>query len=207
MKDAVLVLDMMNEIVRADGAWAKLGYGYGPEAERRDVVRKTARVIEHARRNETPVIYVTVGYTENYPEWPRSSPVFTDAGREAGLLKIGTWDQAIHEDLAPLEGERLVTKRRVSPFYATDLEVLLRTQGIERLVLCGVATDHVVIATARDGHDRDFKILVLEDCCAAAAPERHQAAIVVLDGVADIAQSTSILESEPVDAASGASSP
>ena len=194
MKDAVLVLDMMNEIVSADGAWAKLGYGYGPESERRGVVAKTARVIAHARNEGIPVIYVTVGFTEGYPEWPSGSPVFTDTGREEGLLKIGTWNQAIHDDLAPRPDERLVTKRRVSPFYVTDLEMLLRNQGIERLVLCGVATDHVVIATARDGHDRDFQIAVLEDCCAAASQDRHEAALVVLDGVGTVTQSTDMFD-------------
>ena len=80
----------------------------------------------------------------------------------------------------------------MSPFYATFLEVLLRTQGVEELLLCGVATDHVVMATARDGHDRDFSIKVLEDCCAAASRERHEAAILVLDGVAEIAISTEV---------------
>jgi len=194
MKDAVLILDLMNEIVRADGAWAKLGYGYGAESERRDIVRKTARVIEYARTHDTPVVYVTVGFTAGYPEYPVTSPVFTAAGREAGLLQIGTWNQSIHEDLAPLPTERLVTKRRVSPFYATDLELLLRAQSIERLLLCGVATDHVVTAVARDGHDRDFQIVVLEDCCAAASSDRHEAALVVLNGVAEVTQSDTMFE-------------
>jgi nicotinamidase-related amidase len=191
VKDALLVLDMMNEIVLADGAWGKMGYGYGSESERRGVVAKTATAIAKARDAGIPVIYVTVGYDESYGHWPASSPVFTEAGRAAGLLKIGSWGQRVHDDLAPREGELLITKRRVSPFYATDLEVALRTQGIERLLLCGVATDHVVMATARDGHDRDFEIKVFEDCCAAAAADRHAAAIVVLDGVAEITSSTS----------------
>lgn len=189
MNDAVLVLDMMNEIVRADGAWATLGYGYGPESERRNVVAHTKRIIDAARTQKIPVLYVTVGFTEGYPEWPSHSPVFTDAGREAALLQIGTWNQEIHQDLAPRPGERLITKRRVSPFYCTDLELVLRNLGVQRLVLCGVATDHVVIATARDGHDRDFRILVLEDCCAAASQDRHEAALVVLNGIATITTS------------------
>lgn len=193
-KQALLVLDLMNEIVHADGAWAKLGYGYGAQAEERDVVPKTARAIERARAAGIPVIYVTVGFTDDYAEWPSGSPVFTDAGKEAGLLRLGTWNQDIHEALAPRKGEVLVTKKRVSPFYATFLEVLLRAQGIKDLLLCGVATDHVVMATARDGHDRDFKIKVLEDCCAAASPERHEAAITVLDGVAEITDSISVFE-------------
>jgi nicotinamidase-related amidase len=190
-RQALLVLDLMNEIVRADGAWAKMGYGYGPQAEERDVVNKTARAIAQARDRDIPVIYVTVGFSPSYAEWPKNSPVFTEAGKEAGLLQLGTWGQQLHPDVAPAEGERLVTKKRVAPFYATDLELLLRNQGIEELLLCGVATDHVVLATARDGHDRDFTIVVFEDCCAAASPERHAAAITVLDGVATITTSES----------------
>lgn len=192
-RQALLVLDLMNEIVRADGAWAELGYGYGAQAEEREVVPKTARAIARARTAGIPVVYVTVGFTDAYAEWPSDSPVFTDAGREAGLLRLGTWNQDIHEALVPQDGEVLVTKKRVSPFYATFLEVLLRSQGVEELLLCGVATDHVVLATARDGHDRDFRIKVFEDCCAAASPERHEAAITVLDGVAEITDSVSVL--------------
>ncbi len=193
-KQALLVLDMMNEIVRADGAWAEMGYGYGPQAEERDVVPKTVRAVEKARAAGIPVIYVTVGFSASYAEWPSDSPVFTEEGKQAGLLQLGTWGQEIQEALAPRENEVLVTKKRVSPFYATFLEVLLRTQGTEELLLCGVATDHVVMATARDGHDRDFRIKVLEDCCAAASQERHEAAIVVLDGVAEITTSTEVFD-------------
>lgn len=193
-KQALLVLDMMNEIVRADGAWAEMGYGYGPQAEERKVVEKTARAIQNARADGIPVIYVTVGFSESYAEWPGESPVFTDEGKKARLLRLGTWGQDIHEALAPQGGEVLVTKKRVSPFYATSLEVLLRTQGVEELLLCGVATDHVVMATARDGHDRDFRIKVLKDCCAAASQERHEAAILVLNGVAEITTSTEVFD-------------
>jgi nicotinamidase-related amidase len=193
-KQALLILDMMNEIVRADGAWAEMGYGYGPQAEERDVVPKTVLAVEKARAAEIPVIYVTVGFSKSYAEWPSGSPVFTEEGKKARLLQLGTWGQETHEALAPREDEVLVTKKRVSPFYATFLEVLLRTQGVEELLLCGVATDHVVMATARDGHDRDFRIKVLEDCCAAASQERHEAAIVVLDGVAEITTSTKVFD-------------
>jgi len=90
-KQALLVLDMMNEIVRADGAWAEMGYGYGPQAEERKVVEKTARAIQNARADGIPVIYVTVGFSESYAEWPSESPVFTDEGKKARLLRLGTW--------------------------------------------------------------------------------------------------------------------
>ncbi len=197
---ALLVLDLMNEIVRADGAWATLGYGYGPQAEARQVVPKTAWALARARERGIPVIYVTVGFSPTYAEWPEESPVFTQQGRAAGLLQLGTWGQAIHDDVAPRAGERLVTKRRVSPFYATDLDVLLRTQRIEELLLCGVATDHVVTACARDGHDRDYTVVVFEDCCAASTPERHEAGIVVLGGIATITTARAFFSHHDPDA-------
>jgi nicotinamidase-related amidase len=100
-KRALMVLDMMNEIVRADGAWAKMGYGYGPQAEERQVVEKTARAIQKARGAGIPVIYVTVGFSKSYAEWPSDSPVFTEEGKKAELLQLGTWGQDIHEALAP----------------------------------------------------------------------------------------------------------
>ncbi len=127
-KRALMVLDMMNEIVRADGAWAKMGYGYGPRAEERDVVPKTVRAVEKARAARIPVIYVTVGFSKSYAEWPSDSPVFTEEGKKAGLLQLGTRGQKIHEAPAPREDE-VVTKKRVSPFYATFLEVM-RTRGL-----------------------------------------------------------------------------
>jgi len=67
-----------------------------------------------------------------------------------------------------------MTKRRVTGFAGSDLEVILRSQGIGHLVLPGLSTSGVVLSTLREAADKDYRISVLSDCCADPDPEVHQ---------------------------------
>jgi len=116
---------------------------------------------------------VRVGFSANYAECPQSSPVFAPA-KANKLFRLGTPGTEIHARLARQEGDWLITKHRVSPFYATDLQAYLRSNRIERIVCSGVSTQAVVQATVRDGHDRDYQMVLLEDCCAAHSAEEHR---------------------------------
>lgn len=80
-------------------------------------------------------------------------------------------------DFAPQPRDPDVIKHRVSPFYGTKLEPLLRAQGIRRLILSGVSTNGVVSAAVREGHDRDYECVLLEDCCAGATKDEHDFAL------------------------------
>jgi nicotinamidase-related amidase len=68
----------------------------------------------------------------------------------------------------------LLTKKRVSAFTGSDLEVLLRSAAIEELVLCGIATSGVVLSTLREAADRDYRLCVLSDGCLDADGEVHR---------------------------------
>ena len=68
-------------------------------------------------------------------------------------------------------------KHRISPFYATGLEAVLRGQAIERLVIAGISTDYVVQSCAREAHDRDYETIVIGDACAATSQEVHLQAL------------------------------
>jgi nicotinamidase-related amidase len=70
-----------------------------------------------------------------------------------------------------------IVKHRVSPFYATSLEAVLRAQGVQRIYCSGISTNAVVQATVREGHDRDYEMVVLEDGCCALSAEEHEGAI------------------------------
>lgn len=76
--------------------------------------------------------------------------------------------------MAPQEGDVTVTKRRVSAFTGSDLEVVLRAKGIQHLVLTGIATSGVVLSTLREASDKDYQLTVIEDCCADADEEVHR---------------------------------
>jgi nicotinamidase-related amidase len=95
----------------------------------------------------------------------------------------------VHPALGQLPGDFDIVKHRVSPFYATSLEAILRAKGIERLILCGVSTNGVVHSGARDAHDRDYECIILEDCCAGVSEAEHEHAIACLGRYATILNS------------------
>lgn len=84
------------------------------------------------------------------------------------------WANAIHPDVTPLPLEPVVVKRRVSAFAGSDLDMVLRSQGIGHLVLAGIATSGVVLSTVRQAADLDYGLTVLSDACADADPEVHR---------------------------------
>ena len=171
MKSIYLILDMQNDLVSADGPNGKSPLG--EQVRGRRVLENTAMALKKAREAGIAVGFVRVGFSPDYHECPKNSPVFSGAPK-AGLFKLGTAGTEIHASLAQQPGDVQVTKHRVSPFYSTTLMAQLRAAGIERIYCSGVSTQAVVQATVRDGHDRDFDMVLLEDCCAAHSEEEHR---------------------------------
>jgi biuret amidohydrolase len=126
-----------------------------------------------------------VGFSPRYHEQPKHSPFFGKA-HEFRALELEQWGTEFHPELRVAPSDFVVTKSRVNVFYNTPLESLLRAQGIERVVLLGVSTTWAVEAAARDAHDRDYRVAVVEDACAAHDEEQHRASIRHLAAIADI---------------------
>lgn len=169
-----LVCDMINDLVHEDGPNGKKGYG--PELKRRNTIANTAEALRKARAAGVKIGYVRVGFSPDYRECPPASRIFQGA-KKAGMFKLGSWGTEVHPALAPRPGDHDIVKHRVSPFYATSLEAILRANGIRRLYLSGVSTSGAVLSGAKDGHDRDYDVYVLEDCCCALSEEQHQAVV------------------------------
>lgn len=178
----LLVMDMLNDLVHPDGMGGKT---YVPLCKERGVYDATKLAISRARAAGVLVGYVRVGFAPDYAECPPGSPVFSKA-KENGVFKLGDWGTEVFADFAPQPGDPDIVKHRVSPFYGTKLEPLLRAQGIRRLILTGVSTNGVVSAAVREGHDRDYACTLLEDCCAGATREEHDHALSGLKRYAEI---------------------
>ena len=169
-----LVCDMINDLVHEDGPNGKKGYG--PELARRNTIANNAEALRKARAAGVKIGYVRIGFSADYRECPPNSRPFQGA-KKAGLFKLGAWGTEVHPALAPLPGDYDIVKHRVSPFYATSLDAILRANQIQRLYLSGVSSSGVVLSGAREGHDRDYDVFVIEDCCCALNEEQHRAVI------------------------------
>ena len=90
------------------------------------------------------------------------------------MLVEGNPETEIHPDVAPVEGDVLVTKRRVSAFSGSDLELVLRSLGVEDLVLVGLSTSGAVLSTTLQAADLDYRVTVLEDHCLDLDEEVHR---------------------------------
>jgi nicotinamidase-related amidase len=140
-----------------------------------EVLDAAGRAVEAARASGVPVFFVRVAFRRGYPEVAESNSRFgavkTSAGDTMTEQHPGT---QVHASLEPRDDEPVVTKRRVSAFTGSDLEVLLRGADADHLVLAGIATSGVVLSTLRQAADLDYRLTVLEDACADGDPEVHR---------------------------------
>jgi nicotinamidase-related amidase len=135
-----------------------------------DYLPRLRTAIGAARERSIPVIYAVVGFRPGAPEVSPDNRMFGGlAGRD-----VPAHANDVHPEVAPQAGDAVVTKRRVSAFAGSDLDMLLRAQRIEHLVLTGIATGGVVLSTVRQAADLDYRLTVLADGCLDNDPLVHQ---------------------------------
>jgi nicotinamidase-related amidase len=176
-KTALLICDVQNAIVQM------------LHGENSGYLEKVANTIKAAREANTRVIYVRVAYRAGYPEL---SPNSSTLARLKVLGRVTESDPSTQfpEAITPREEDVIITKRRVSAFHATDLDLVLRSQNIDNLVIGGLSTSGVVMSTVRQGEDMDYRCTVLEDLCHDSDPAMHEACMKVLGKKAKILTST-----------------
>ncbi|OAL28657.1 hypothetical protein AYO20_09381 [Fonsecaea nubica] len=186
---ALLVCDVQNGIVERI-----------PLEARAPFLQRLADTIAAARNAGVTIIYVRVAFRAGLPEIsPRNASfarvkahaqALAQAQGGAGGGGFGESEPStqIHAAVAPREGggDIVVTKRRVSALYGTDLDVILRSMDIGTLVIAGISTSGVVMSTVRQGADMDYKLVVLGDLCLDMDAEIHDAALKVIAKQAEV---------------------
>ena len=128
------------------------------------------KAIAAARRNKIPVLFVVVGFRKGFPELTADTSNKSFAALKGGAMP-GLEEPTVDPSVEPQPGDIVITKRRVSAFAGSDLEVILRGHRIDHLVLTGIATSGVVLSTLREASDMDYRLSVLSDACADRDPE------------------------------------
>ncbi|MBO0828328.1 MAG: cysteine hydrolase [Streptosporangiales bacterium] len=160
-RTALLVMDVQHGVVERLGD--------------RAVLDATGRAVEAARADDVAVMFVRVAFRPGFPEVGEQNATFAALANGGG--EAMTQDHPatqVHGAVEPRPDEPVVTKRRVSAFSGSDLEVLLRARRIDSLVLAGIATSGVVLSTLRQAADLDYRLTVLADACADRDPEVHR---------------------------------
>jgi nicotinamidase-related amidase len=144
-----------------------------PHAIERDVVGRTAALQKAARDAGIMVCYCATVFRPGYPEIGARNKTFGQR-KTSGQPAVFDPVAVIHPAVAPAEGEVVVGKHRVNALYGTGLDVALRANDIQNLIILGYATSGVVLSTVRYASDLDFNLFVVEDCCSDSDVEVHE---------------------------------
>jgi nicotinamidase-related amidase len=194
---ALLLVDMQRDFVAADGLFASLGISLSMYAEVRS---RLAGLLAAARQHGVLVVHVQ---NTALPDRMSDSPAqirfnlrMHEAARAGGpplrYTVPGTPGYEFVEDLKPLPNELVVAKYRSSAFWGTNLELLLRSNGIETVIVGGCTTEGCVESTARDAMFCDHYAVIAEDCVGSDDKEQHDASMLLMRHRFDMATAAAI---------------
>lgn len=170
-RTVLLLIDLQNDFLHPQGWYARNGIDIG---HMRRVLEPTRRLLSAAREAAVPVVWTRHGYRDAREVGPflELRPFLRQGG-----LRLGTWGWELYGDLDVRPEDRVVDKSRLSAFYNTNLETVLRALRAETVLMGGVLTNQCVAATSKDASFRDLRPIVVEDCTGTTLPHLHLPAL------------------------------
>ena len=168
---AIVVIDPQNDFLSDEGWYAQQDVDI---SHMQRCIAPIKALLAEARKKNIPIIWTRHGSRglEDGGPFMRLRPFLKDGG-----LRQDTWGYEVLAALEPQRQDWYVEKTRLSAFYATNLEVILRSLQAETVLFTGVLTNQCVAATSKDAVFRDFKPIVVEDCTGTTMPHLHDPAI------------------------------
>ena len=187
---AIVVVDMQNDLVAPGGLADRNG---APLPGNRRIIDDLRVLLQGAREASIPVIYIMYtihpGLPTVTPAWVYNgirlfsgtllSPARPGISSLEGLFE-GTWGWEVIEELAPEEGDILVQKHHLGGFWDTNLDKILRGNGIETVVVTGTATSGCVFDTAVGAAANDYYTVYVRDCVTTMNPKTHEVGMKLL---------------------------
>lgn len=184
---ALLVVDMQNEFILRDfgeslvfkemGEWER----WIPFHDRLDdiVIPNNVKLIEYFRENNMEVTYGRIACLKSTGE--DRSPIQKTEGWNGIFLPIDSFAAQMIDELAPKKDDIVVNKTTDSVTAGTNYTTLMRNMGIETIVVTGIVTDQCIASTIRGLADDGFKVICVEDCCAAPDQELHDSELKIMN--------------------------
>jgi nicotinamidase-related amidase len=173
-KSALLMLDY--QVALAQEGDLCLAQPLAAQVREREVLSTAARVLQAARSAKVPVFHVRLAFDPTYRLRTNRLPRFDGYPANHKML-AGSAEAQFVTEVAPVDGEPVVDKGCVNAFIGTPLREVLAAEGVDHVVLGGIATHLVVESTARHASDSGLQVSVVEDMCAAPDPALHEFAV------------------------------
>jgi len=170
---AVLVIDMQNDTVHADGAYAS--FGAADHATAQNVVSNVSSLLDAARATGTPVFYSRIVVHPVPGLGGNNAPIFQMLAPDT--FKVGSWGAAIVDELTPKAGDIVLDRTRMSVFNGTEINTMLRNLGVNDLIVAGAWTNMAVEHTIRDAADHGYTVTIVEDATSSLSAEWQHAAV------------------------------
>ena len=174
-KTAVVLIEYQNEFTTDGGV---LHDAVAPVMEKTGMLDKTVALVEAARAAGVTIMHAPITFAPGYGELSRHPYGILKGVVDGNAFVKGTWGAAIVDRLAPAEGDIVIEgKRGLDTFASTNLDFILRSKGIETVILGGFLTNCCVESTMRSAYENGYRVITLTDCTAATSPEEHDNAI------------------------------
>jgi len=188
-KTALLIVDMQHQFISRDGLDAQVArekgmfeqWAYFFDRIDNLTIPNNKKLLEFFRTKQLEVTFGRIAC--HHKNGRDRSPVQRRPGWNNILLPIGDPGAEMVEELKPLDDEIVVNKTTDSVLSGTNYEFLLRNMGIETVVCTGVVTDQCVASTVRSLADAGFEVILVEDACAAATQQLHDAEIMIMNQI------------------------
>jgi nicotinamidase-related amidase len=172
---AVVLIEYQNDFTSEGGVLHSAVEGV---MDKTNMLENTKRVVDAARAAGVTVMHAPITFAEGYNELSSHPYGILKGVVDGNAFVKGTWGAAIVDNLAPEPGDIVVEgKRGLDTFASTNLDFILRSKGIDTIVLGGFLTNCCVESTMRTGYEHGYKVITLNDCTAATSPEEHDNAL------------------------------
>jgi nicotinamidase-related amidase len=170
-RTVLVLIDLQNDFLHPDGWYGKSDIDI---SHMQRVIEPAKELVAECRRCGVAVVWTRHGThgVEDGGPFMELRPVLRQGG-----LRVGTWGYEILAELLPQAEDWFVEKNRLSAFFQTNLELVLRGLAAETVLLAGVLTNQCVGATCKDALFRDFKPIVVEEATGTTLPHLHDPAI------------------------------
>lgn len=172
---AIVLIEYQNEFTSEGGV---LHGAVAPVMEKTGMLPKTVALVEAARAAGVTIMHAPITFAPGYGELSRHPYGILKGVVDGNAFVKGTWGAAIVDDLTPAESDILIEgKRGLDTFASTNLDFILRSRGIETVILAGFLTNCCVESTMRSAYENGYRVITLTDCVAATSAEEHDNAI------------------------------